>query len=53
MHINVELLECVYFVTSMLLEIPHLAFSVEASSRPISKPFRRQLDFYNKQVSYR
>lgn len=49
MHINIELLECVYYVSSMLIEIPHLAEGVE-SSRIISKPFRRQLDFYTRQV---
>ena len=50
MHINIELLECVYYVSSMLLEIPHMAEGVESSSRIISKPFRRQLDYYSKQV---
>jgi translation initiation factor 3 subunit C len=50
MHINIELLECVYYVSSMLLEIPHMAESVEVSSRVISKPFRRQLDYFTRQV---
>ena len=50
MHINIELLECVYYVTSMLLEIPHMAEGVETAARIISKPFRRQLDFYTRQV---
>ncbi|KAF9539807.1 Translation initiation factor 3 subunit c [Mortierella hygrophila] len=53
MHINLELLECVYLTSSMLLEIPNMA---QASSNPdgrkkvISKPFRRMLDYNSRQV---
>lgn len=50
MHINLELIECVYFVSSMLLEVPHMAENGDSSNRIISKPFRRQLDFYTRQV---
>ncbi|KAG0285145.1 Translation initiation factor 3 subunit c [Linnemannia gamsii] len=53
MHINLELLECVYLTCSMLLEIPNMA---QAGSNPdgrkkvISKPFRRMLDYNSRQV---
>ncbi|KAG9068700.1 Translation initiation factor 3 subunit c [Linnemannia hyalina] len=53
MHINLELLECVYLTSSMLLEIPNMA---QAGSNPdgrkkvISKPFRRMLDYNSRQV---
>ena len=43
MHVNLELLECVYLTCSMLLEIPLLAqiSSQEVRRRVISKNFRR------------
>jgi translation initiation factor 3 subunit C len=47
MHVNLELLECVYLVCSMLLEVPVMAQSegtAEARKRIISKLFRRMLD---------
>ncbi|KAK9451749.1 eukaryotic translation initiation factor 3 subunit 8 N-terminus-domain-containing protein [Limtongia smithiae] len=53
MHINLELLECVYQTSSMLLEIPFMAQSgnsPDAKKKTISKPFRRMLDFHERQV---
>ncbi|TFK75262.1 hypothetical protein BDN72DRAFT_508244 [Pluteus cervinus] len=52
MHINTELLEAAFLVSSMLVEIPLLASidSEEAKRKAISKPFRRLLDFADKQV---
>ena len=53
MHINLELLECVYLTCSMLLEIPLLAqtgSSPEVRKRVISKTFRRMLEYTERQV---
>ncbi|WFD36449.1 Translation initiation factor 3 subunit c [Malassezia cuniculi] len=53
MHINLELLECVYLVASMLLEIPNMAYAgsdPELRKRVISRPFRRMLDYTDRQV---
>ncbi|KAG0262626.1 Translation initiation factor 3 subunit c [Actinomortierella ambigua] len=53
MHINLELLECVYLTCSMLLEIPAMAqagSSLDARKKVISKPFRRMLDYNSRQV---
>ncbi|KAK7035256.1 Translation initiation factor 3 subunit c [Paramarasmius palmivorus] len=52
MHINTELLEAAFLVSSMLVEIPLLASidSDEAKRKAISKPFRRLLDFADRQV---
>ncbi|KAG0366987.1 eukaryotic translation initiation factor 3 subunit 8 [Gamsiella multidivaricata] len=53
MHINLELLECVYLTCSMLLEIPSMAAAnthPELRKRVISKPFRRMLDYNSRQV---
>lgn len=53
MHINLELLESAYLTCSMLLEIPAMAAAgsnPEARKRVISKPFRRMLDYNERQV---
>ncbi|KIY44324.1 eukaryotic translation initiation factor 3 subunit 8 [Fistulina hepatica ATCC 64428] len=54
MHINTELIEAAFLVSSMLLEIPLLASfgneSDEVKRKAISKPFRRLLDFADRQV---
>ncbi|KAJ6499400.1 eukaryotic translation initiation factor 3 subunit 8 N-terminus-domain-containing protein [Mycena sanguinolenta] len=52
MHINTELLEAAFLVSSMLVEIPLLASidSDELKRKSISKPFRRLLDFADRQV---
>ncbi|KAJ7346516.1 eukaryotic translation initiation factor 3 subunit 8 N-terminus-domain-containing protein [Mycena albidolilacea] len=52
MHINTELLEAAFLVSSMLIEIPLLASidSDELKRKAISKPFRRLLDFADRQV---
>lgn len=53
MHINLELLECVYLTCSMLLEIPLLAqtgSSPDVRKRIISKTFRRMLEYAERQV---
>lgn len=53
MHINLELLECVYLTASLLLEIPSMAANegqVDAKKKVISKTFRRMLDYNRRQV---
>jgi translation initiation factor 3 subunit C len=52
MHINTELIEAAFLVSSMLVEIPLLASldSEEQKRKAISKPFRRLLDFADRQV---
>ena len=52
MHINTELLEAAFLVCSMLIEIPLIASldSDEMKRKAISKPFRRLLDFADRQV---
>ncbi|TFK54399.1 eukaryotic translation initiation factor 3 subunit 8 [Heliocybe sulcata] len=52
MHINTELLEAAFLVSSMLVEIPLLASidSEEQKRKAISKPFRRLLDFADRQI---
>ncbi|MCJ1401550.1 Translation initiation factor 3 subunit c [Xylographa trunciseda] len=53
MHINLELLECVFLTCSMLLEIPLLAqtgSSPDIKKRVISKNYRRLLEFHERQI---
>lgn len=53
MHINLELLECVYLTSSALLEVPLMAqtsSTPELRRRMISKTFRRMLDYNERQV---
>ncbi|KAG2237238.1 eukaryotic translation initiation factor 3 subunit 8 N-terminus-domain-containing protein [Thamnidium elegans] len=51
MHINLELLECVFLVCSMLLEIPAQAQAGTSNSKKfISRPFRRLLDYNERQA---
>ncbi|QIW95540.1 hypothetical protein AMS68_001058 [Peltaster fructicola] len=53
MHINLELLECVYLTCSMLLEIPLLAqvgSSPDVKKRVISKSYRRMLEYHERQI---
>ncbi|KAF2019672.1 hypothetical protein BU24DRAFT_419286 [Aaosphaeria arxii CBS 175.79] len=53
MHINLELLECVYLTCSMLLEIPLLAqigSSPDIRKRVISKTYRRLLEYHERQI---
>jgi len=52
MHINTELLEAAFLVSSMLVEIPLLASidTEEQKRKTISKSFRRLLDFADRQV---
>ncbi|CEJ55382.1 Eukaryotic translation initiation factor 3 subunit C [Penicillium brasilianum] len=53
MHINLELLECIYLTSSMFLEVPLMAQTSSAPEmrrRMISKTFRRMLDYNERQV---
>jgi translation initiation factor 3 subunit C len=51
MHINLELVECAYLVSAMLLEIPNVALNVYDSKRKVvSKNFRRMLEYNERQV---
>jgi hypothetical protein len=47
MHINLELLECVYLICAMLLEVPN---SFDPKRKVISKNFRKLLDQHERQV---
>lgn len=50
MHINLELLECIYLTCSLLQEIPNMALnSLDSRRRVISKTFRRFLDYSERQ----
>lgn len=50
MHINLELLECVYLVSAMLIEIPYMSSrDYETKKRLISKQFHYQLKFSERQ----
>ena len=48
MHINLELLESVHLVCSMLIEVPHMANSMRRA-RTSNKPFARLVDNYERQ----
>ncbi|KAI8374254.1 eukaryotic translation initiation factor 3 subunit 8 N-terminus-domain-containing protein [Radiomyces spectabilis] len=50
MHINLELLECVFLTCSMLLEIPAQAQAGPNNKKFISRPFRRLLDYNERQA---
>lgn len=51
MHINLELMECVYLTSAMLLEIPYIAAAeTEGRRRMISKSFHHQLKHHEKQL---
>lgn len=57
MHINLELVECVYLTASMLQEVPYLATlsqsraaQQELKKRSQNRPFRRLLDAHDRQV---
>ncbi|KAI0212557.1 Eukaryotic translation initiation factor 3 subunit C [Lamellibrachia satsuma] len=50
MHINLELLECVYLVSAMLIEIPYMAaHEFDARRRMISKNFHHVMRMSDKQ----
>ncbi|KAH8581521.1 eukaryotic translation initiation factor 3 subunit 8 [Cryptosporidium sp. chipmunk genotype I] len=61
MHLSLEVIDCIYLICSMLLEVPYLAYHKslimqnEAANshvklRPISKQFRRLLEQYERQA---
>lgn len=51
LHINLELLECVHHVSAMLLEVPNMAANAfDVKKKVISRPYRRLLDFFDRQV---
>jgi translation initiation factor 3 subunit C len=52
MHVNTELLEAAFLISSMLIEVPLIARldSDEQKRKAISKPFRRLLDYADRQV---
>lgn len=54
MHINLELLECVFMTASLLIEIPALAAAASSSTKDQKrkggiKSFKSKLDFHDKQ----
>jgi len=51
MHINLDLLEFVHLACAMLLEVPNMAFDqFDLRRRFISRPFRKLLDHYDRQI---
>ena len=50
MHINLELLESVHLVCSMLMEVPYMACTALRRARPPNKPFSRLVDNYERQT---
>jgi translation initiation factor 3 subunit C len=51
MHVNLELLECIYLTCALFLEIPNIAqFAHDSRRKVISKAFRRMFDYYERQV---
>lgn len=50
MHINLELIECVYLVSAMLLEIYNMALSsIDGKRKVIAKHFRKLYDYSERQ----
>jgi len=50
MHINTEILETVYFVSAILLEIPHAAHVQDSKRKPVSKILRKYLEANSRQI---
>merc|ERR1712130_183981 len=50
MHINTEILETVYFVSAILLEIPHAAHAQDSKRKPVSKILRKYLEANSRQI---
>lgn len=48
MHINIDMLECVYFLCCMLLEVPAMAQGESSKRRFFSKKFGSQLNYYRR-----
>uniref|UniRef100_A0A915DJB0 Eukaryotic translation initiation factor 3 subunit C n=1 Tax=Ditylenchus dipsaci TaxID=166011 RepID=A0A915DJB0_9BILA len=48
MHINLELMECVYLICCMLLEIPNIGHEGDMRRRMLSRSFHYQLKFSEK-----
>jgi translation initiation factor 3 subunit C len=49
-HINLELLEAAHLTAALLLEVPNMAQLNDTKRRVISRVFRRQLDYAERQV---
>ncbi|EEA06126.1 eukaryotic translation initiation factor 3 subunit 8 family protein [Cryptosporidium muris RN66] len=61
MHLSLEVIDCIYLICSMLLEIPYMAYqkslilnnegntTFNTKFKPISKQFRRLLEQYERQ----
>ena len=53
LHINIDMIESMYTIASMLLIVPMLVESKDNSNQTvISKNFRRMLDYYDKQACH-
>jgi translation initiation factor 3 subunit C len=51
MHINLDLIECVYLISAMLLEVPNMAANPhDTRKKIISKQFRKVMDYADRQV---
>lgn len=50
MQLSLDVIECVYLVSAMLIEVPYIAeHEFDAKRRPISKTFYHQLRTLEKQ----
>jgi competence protein ComGC len=48
MHINLQLLECVYMISAMLLEIPNIAENqYTVNKKVISRNFKKLIETYD------
>lgn len=53
MHINLQLLDCVYMVTAMLLEIPNIAENQYlVNKKIISKNFQKMINQHDTKAVY-
>ena len=53
MHINLSLLDCIYMISAMLLEIPNIAENqYSVNKKIISKNFKKLIDLYDARSFY-
>ena len=53
MHINMHLLDCIYMISAMLLEIPNIAENqYSVNKKIISKTFKKLIEYYDSKAFY-
>ena len=53
MHINLQLLDCTYMISAMLLEIPNIAENqYSVNKRIISRTFKKMIEQYDSKAFY-